>query len=121
MFVFRPSPLHFSPSQVLCQDTESFLVLTLAVSHGVHMSPQMAVQALPVSLLRTGLQVPVSAALVSPVEVGWRSGTCALVTVPMPFQLAREHVPIYALSPSVRWHQGFLISWPCGQGIYLML
>lgn len=99
MFVFRPSPLHFSLSQVLCQDTESFLVLTLAVSHGVHMSPQMAVQALLVSLLRTGLQVPVSAALVSPVEVGLRSGTCALVTVPMPFQLAREHVPIYALSP----------------------
>lgn len=46
MFVFCLSPCIFH-SQVLCQDTESFLVLTVAVSHGMHMSLQMAVRALP--------------------------------------------------------------------------
>lgn len=101
MFVFCLSPLHFSLSSSVSGHRELPRAHCGRVPRHAHVPADGCSGPSVLSLLKIGLQVPVSAALGSPVEVGWRSETCALVTVPMPFQPAQEHLPVYALSPSV--------------------
>lgn len=89
MFVFCSAHLHFSLLGSVSGHSDSSCLLWLChVLWHAHIPAEGCSGLSRVSLLRTGLHMPVSAAVDSHLEVGSGSELCVLVALPMVFQPA---------------------------------